>query len=123
MTQWRTGQEDGASTELGEHCSSWEVFLCNSTGPRAVLEQRPWLLTARILQCLSLFSLVCPSHECDWWGEAALLLPASSVRSLLVLLVAAGAVGSHRDCMAGHLGLVTHFVILLYLAVKKPQVP
>lgn len=36
----------------------------------------------------------------------------------------AGAAGLHRDCMGGHLAIGNSqwFIILLYLAVKKPQV-
>lgn len=105
-TQWRTGQEDGASTGLGGKCSSWEVFS-------AILGQRPWILTAGISQCLSPLTPVCPSSECDWWGEAALLLLGlSSMGSLLALLVAAGL---HRHCMEGIWGwelTVVHYSVV-----------
>lgn len=83
-------------------------FLCNGPGTRAILEQRPWIGAAGIPQCLSLFTLVCPSEECDWGGEAALLLLGQPCKVTAALLVGAGAVGWHRECMGGHLGLVTH---------------
>lgn len=90
-------------------------FLYNSTGSRAVLEQRAWMLAAGSPQCLSLLHWSVPVPE--WLVGRGSPAPASQLHEVTAASLL-GAQGLHGRALG--ISNSQWFIILLYLAVKIP---